>query len=101
MNKHKSHPFGPPRPSKQRFNLFEITVALIKAAEIHEGYWQLQAMFGQSAVNMSINGQMMPTAITQFAGLQLTRVKELDPLTVDAAKVNPEKRILVPGMSIN
>lgn len=96
MNRHKSHPFGPPRPSKQRFNLFEITVALIKAAEIHEGYWQLQAMFGQSAANISINKQMAPTAITQFVGLQLQRVKELDPLTVDAALVNPESRIIAP-----
>lgn len=101
MNRHKSHPFGPPRPTKHPFTLFEVTVALITAAGIHEGYWQLQAVFGQSAANISINGQMLPTVITQFAGLQLTRVKDLDPLTVDAEKVNPEKRIVVPGMSIN
>lgn len=99
MRKHG--PFGPPLPTKQRFNLFEITVALIKAADLHEGLWQLQAVFGQSVANISINGHMAPTAVTQFVGLQLQRVKELEPLTVDAAKVNPSNRIVLPAGSIN
>ena len=85
-NHAKRGPFEPLRPTKQRFNLYEITVSLLKAAEIHEGYWQLQVMFGQHAVNMAINGQTVPAAITQFAGLQLARVKALDPLTIDAAQ---------------
>ena len=79
-----------------RFNLYEATVALIRHADLHEGLWQLQVAFGQSAANLSINGKMTPTAITQIMGLQLGRVEKLDALTVDAEQVNPQNRIIVP-----
>ena len=79
-----------------RFNLYQLTVALIKEAGLHEGLWQLQAVFGQSAANLSINGHTTPTAIAQVMGVQLGRVEKEDTLTVDAARVNPASPIIVP-----
>lgn len=91
---------GKPLPSFKgkayRFTLYEVTVALIRLADIHEGLWQLQVAFGHSAANLEVNGRMTPTTITQIMGLQLGRVDKLDVLTVDAAQVNPGSRIIVP-----
>ena len=83
-----------------RFNLYQVTVALIKEADVHDGLWQLQVAFGQSAANLSVNEKMTPTALTQILGLQLGRVDTMDVLTVDAAQVNPGSRIIVP-ISVN
>lgn len=79
-----------------RFSLQEIAVALVKLVDVHEGLWQLQVAFGQTAANLNINGRLTPAAITQVLGLQLGRVKTADALTVDAAFVNPATRIIVP-----
>lgn len=82
-----------------RFHLLDVATALVKLADLHEGLWQLNVMFGQSAVNMTVNDRKLPTALAQVAGVQLTRVTEADPLTVDAAVVNSERaHIVVPGM---
>lgn len=79
-----------------RFGLREITAMLIKHVDLHEGLWQLQVAFGQSATNLNVNGRLTPTAITQVMGLQLARVEEGGALTVDAAEVNPRSSIIVP-----
>lgn len=88
--------FRPLKARAHRFSLFQLTVALLRAADIHEGFWQLQVVFGQTATNISINGKMTPTAFAQVMGVQLGRVEKPGDLTVDAAEVNPEKRIIVP-----
>lgn len=88
--------FGRIKAKALRFTLYQVTIALIKEADLHEGLWQLQVVIGQSATNLSVNGKMTPTAITQILGLQLGRVEKMDLLTVDAAQVNPQSRIIVP-----
>ena len=89
-------PFPSFKGKAYRFSLYEVTQALIRQADIHEGLWQLQVAFGHSAANLAINGKMTPTTITQVMGLQLGRVEKMDVLTVDAAQVNPGSRIIVP-----
>ena len=88
--------FGKVKAKAFRFNLYQVTVALIKEADIHEGLWQLQVVFGQSAANLSINGKTTPTAVAQIMGVQLGRFYKEDVLTVNAAQVNPASRIIVP-----
>ena len=85
-----------------KFHLRDVAVALLKLADVHEGLWQIQVMFANSATNINLNGHMVPSAITSVAGVQLARVETEDELTVDAAKVNPAKRLIVPaGMTAN
>ena len=85
-----------------KFQLRDVAVALLKLADVHEGLWQIQVMFANSATNINLNGHLTPSAITSVAGVQLGRVEALDELTVDAAKVNPSSRIVVPaGMAVN
>lgn len=79
-----------------RFNFQQIATALVKYANLHEGYWQVQVTFGHSAANLNINGRISPTSIVQIGYLQLGRVDALDELSVDAAIVNPRSRIIAP-----
>ena len=88
--------FGPFKAKTTKFTLYQLTVALVKEADLHEGLWQLQVVFGQSAANLSINGATTPTAVVQVMGVQLGRVDKVDILTVNAAEVNPGSRIIMP-----
>src|SRR3990167_8180951 len=98
----KISPFNAVKPKTLKFRLQDVAVGLLQLAGIHEGYWQLQVMFGNSALNMNLNGVLTPTALINVAGLQLSRVEQLDALSVDAAVVNPQKRLIVPaGPTIN
>lgn len=98
----KANPFSAVKAKTVKFRLRDVAEALVKLADIHEGLWQVQVMFGNSAANLNLNGQLVPSAITAVAGLQLARVETLDELTVDAAQVNPPKRLIVPaGLAIN
>lgn len=83
------------------FQLRDVATALVRLGGIHEGLWQLQVIFAHSATNLNINEALNPSAIASVAGLRLGRVDQLDPLTVDAAKVNPGNRILRPSGAVN
>ena len=83
------HPFGPIKDKTVKFRLRDVAEALVKLADLHEGLWQVQVMFSNSATNLNMNGHMVPCAITGVARLQLARVEALDEITVDAAQVNP------------
>ena len=97
------NPFGKSIKAKVvRFHLRDVAAALIRAADIHEGLWQVQVMFGHSAVNLNLNGHLTPSAIASVVGLQVARVEQADELTVDAAQINPSSRIVLPqGAGVN
>ena len=89
-------PFKSIQAKNIRFQLRDVAAAMIRAASIHEGLWQIQVMFGNSATNLMLNGHLSPSSIASVVGLQLARVEKEDELTVDAAKVNP-KNLIIPG----
>ena len=73
----------------------EVTLALIKHQNIHEGIWQLYVEFGIAAANMPIaeenqdNLRLCPTAIVPIKAIGLIMVDKESPLALDASKANP------------
>ena len=73
----------------------EVTLALIKHQDLHEGIWQLYVEFGIAAGNMPIaeenqdNLRLCPTAIVPIKTIGLMMVDKETPLALDASKVNP------------
>jgi hypothetical protein len=73
----------------------EVTLALIKHQNLHEGIWQLYIEFGIGAANMPIseeneeNLRLCPTAIVPVKTIGLLKVDKEGPLALDASKVNP------------
>lgn len=85
------HPFGAMKHKAVKFRLHDVAVALLKLADVHEGLWQIQVIFANSATNINLNGHLTPSAIASVVGMQLARVEQAgDELTVDAAVVNPQ-----------
>jgi hypothetical protein len=67
-------------------------VALVKAAGLHEGRWQLAMTFGLAAMNMGPNEEdVSPGATVAVTGVGLLRAQPDSPptLVVDASIVNP------------
>ena len=73
----------------------EVTLALIKHQNLHEGIWQLYVEFGIAAGNLPIseenqdNLRLCPTAIVPIKTIGLMKVDKENPLALDASKVNP------------
>ena len=73
------------------FSHLAVVTALVKMAKLHEGYWQLEVVFANTAgINANINNTMMPAAVVPIARFGLLRVEALNALAVDAALVNPQ-----------
>jgi len=72
----------------------EVTTALIKHQNIHEGIWQLYVEFGISAANIPVSDEsqelrLCPTAMVPIKKIGLLKVDKENPLALDASKVNP------------
>jgi len=68
----------------------ELTEALIKHQNLHDGIWQLYVEFGLSAVNVTTGeNQASPAAIVSINKVGLTKVDKETPLSLDASRVNP------------
>ena len=81
-----------PEISQYMFKHKEIIEALVKAAGLHEGRWQLIMTFSFAATNMGPNeAETVPGAAVAVTAIGLTKATENSPpaLTVDAAVVNP------------
>lgn len=74
----------------------EVTLALIKHQNLHEGIWQLYVEFGISAGNFPVeeenqdNLRICPAAVVPVKTIGLLRVEKENQLAVDASKVNPK-----------
>ena len=96
------NPFAPIPRNQVNFAWKDVTTALVKQAGLHEGLWKVGFAFGMHAMNVNIDKQHLPAARSFIEKVVLTRADKLDPLTVDAAVVNPEQRIiLAAGLAVN
>lgn len=93
--------FDPIETKGVNFQLRDVATALIRLGGIHDGLWQLQVVFGNTATNLEVNGALSPCAIASVAALRLAKVTQPGPLTVDAATVNPGTRIIRPSGAVN
>ena len=87
-----------PKITKKILTHKEVTLALIKHQNIHEGIWQLYVEFGISAGNIPIaeenqeNLRVCPAAIVPIKAIGLMMVDKENPLALDASKVNPASK---------
>ena len=84
-----------PEVTSYAFNHKEIAELLIKKQDIHEGFWALTIEFGLGATNIAAgpdDPNMSPAAITIIKRIGIQRQEQQNPLTVDAAQVNPIKQ---------
>ncbi len=78
-----------------RYTHKELTTLLIKHEGIHEGHWAIQVEFGLGAGNFPLGApdkstiELTPAAIVGVTKIGIRRQDEPNPLTVDAAQVNP------------
>ena len=73
------------------YKIKELTAVLLKEQGIHEGLWQLLINFGFGAANIGpTESEMAPTAMVPVLAIGIQRVPEKNPMTVDAAEVNPK-----------
>jgi hypothetical protein len=73
------------------FSYKEVVTALLKAQDIHEGFWALFVRFGLNAANVGPNeNEIRPTAILTIAEIGLQKAEKESNIAVDAAKMNPK-----------
>lgn len=83
---------------KELFTHKQLAEILVKQAGIHEGHWAVSIEFGLGGANMPVadpadpdgNFSLQPTALIPIRSIGIAKHDESSPLTVDAAKVNPD-----------
>lgn len=81
-----------PEIDQYTFSYSEVIEALIKAAGLHEGKWQLVMRFSMAALNMGPGPtEIVPGAAIGVTGIGLQRASDQSPeaLVADAGVVNP------------
>lgn len=72
----------------------ELLELLVKKLELHEGIWQLHAEWNfQTGIFGPNPAQIFPGALVMLARVGLQKADRLNPLAVDAAKVNPKEEV--------
>jgi len=80
-------------PEKMTFSHSQVTEALIKYNNIHEGLWGLYVEFGIAASNVGPSpDQINPAAIVPVLKIGLQKFDKPNNMTADAAVVNPPKK---------
>ena len=81
------------------FSHKEVVEALIKQQGLHDGIWMLNIRFGIGAINVNApegqegpKNEAAPAAIVPIASIGLRKMKELGPLSLDAAAINPTSK---------
>lgn len=82
---------------KKTFTYPQLAELLVKESDIHEGHWGIFLGFGLGGGNLPIGdpgGQMVlrPAAIVPVSEIGIQEFDEPNPLTIDAAKVNPKPK---------
>jgi hypothetical protein len=79
-----------PETNSITFTHKEITEALIKVQDIHEGLWGIYIEFAITAANVGQDdSNMLPAAIIPVTKIGIQRFSKPNNLTVDAAIANP------------
>lgn len=90
---------------RRQFNIDWKTVAtaLIKERGIQEGIFRVALEFGPIVgVNAALDKQaVVPAAMVPVMRMCLIEEREVGPLSVDAAQVNPRHRIVMPFVGHN
>lgn len=73
-----------------QFTHQELAAALVRAQDLHEGFWMVTFQFGIDGTNIPVGGskQLMPVAMVPILSVGLQRCQEANGLTVNAAEVN-------------
>jgi hypothetical protein len=70
---------------------------LVKRQGLHEGHWMLTVELGLKGTNVQTDtdrgAYLAPAGLIIISGIGLSRVKEENDLSVDAAKVNPPRAL--------
>jgi hypothetical protein len=77
--------------SQVTFTYKEITESLIKRRDIHEGLWAIYFEFALGTGNVAgpAKDTLVPAAVLPVLRIGIQKVDKPNPLTVDAAVVNP------------
>jgi hypothetical protein len=79
-------------PKKITFTHAQVSEALVKYNDIHEGIWGLYVEFGIAGVNVGPTQEdINPAAIVPILKVGLQTFDKANNMTVDAAVVNPKK----------
>lgn len=82
-----------PESQNITFTHSQVSEALIKYHNIHEGLWGLYVVFGISATNAGPSqDEINPAAIVPILKLGLQKFDRPNNMTADAAVVNPIKK---------
>lgn len=85
-----------PETSQLNFSYKEVAEALVRKADLHEGFWGVLMNFGIKGSNIGTTeepgGDMLPAAIVPVLQVGLQRFDKETNLSVDAAKVNPKPK---------
>ena len=82
--------------SEHKFSIDELIQALLRAQGIHEGHWALNVEFLASgtAANSPVDPtKTLPALLVSVVSATLVRTENSARGTVDAAVVNPRKRV--------
>lgn len=82
--------------SEHKFSIDELIQALLSAQGIHEGHWALNVEFlasGTAANSPADPAKTLPALLVSVASATLVRTESSVRGTVDAAVVNPGKRV--------
>jgi hypothetical protein len=83
--------------SEHKFSIDELIQALLRAQGIHEGHWALNVEFlatGTSANSPADPARTLPALLVSVASATLVRTQSSVRGAVDAAVVNPRKRVV-------
>jgi hypothetical protein len=81
-----------PEADRLLFELKELAEVLVKAQDIHEGFWGIYVEFGLGAANVPTGpGQITPAAISFVQKIGIQRFTEANSLTVDARQIVQQK----------
>jgi hypothetical protein len=82
-----------PEASQVTFTYKELAEILVRQSDIHSGHWALFFGFGIGGANMPVGDTpATPCAIVPITQIGIQKYAEPNPLTVDAAEVNPPRR---------
>lgn len=77
------------------FSYNELTTLLIKHQGIHEGLWSLTVQMGFQAAHIKVgpsDEDVVPAAIVPLIKIGIQKQDKPNPLTVNAAEVNPSPK---------
>ena len=99
----RGHRTKMPEATQIVFKHKELAELLVKAQGIHTGIWGLFIRFGIGASNIGpSDAELQPAAIVPVLEIGLQKFEKETNLSVDAAKVNPEKEssLVLPATSV-